>query len=736
MPTNYLGRPHQVFVKPLVDLPWFVVTFADTEMVSTANLEILGHAAVLAFIFLAVYVVLAVIYFGVRGPKIPLWFWPGAHGGPMAHWALTIPVISLITMILLMVLLHNRDDILLLAVFLMPLAIFAAIWGAYHWIPRHGIRAEYSQDVRPRHVRSSIAASMIAWIVIAILPAGIFFASAVENQASLLVRYENEYLAASMAERNCAIDDYYRSVDRSRLCPEGSSHCRFESRRSLTAGDLYPSTVFWPKPVEHPRALVATERIQVSTESFSDCGSLEPESTNIWAVFSGAKPIYNPTVLRSRYLSPDRRQVLASNACWSWNPVADGSPGQSEFRAGPLPCNTLIKLKSRRPLAGLYYGHPAVLGSGALLLLFLFFWARYGARNLFFGDLRMPSKQLRDREELERRLSKKPNDSKVRIAAVAASQNDRSSMLRMPKGLDTSTQGHHNRYDMLDYVAGSSKREDLRKTLVNDLVAGTNILLISPVDPYSLLDTDETPEPADPNDTAAIQIAQDRQREIRRWRRILSRFRIVIVTVNQDPPPRESKGIWQRELDRIVTDRWLSPELEALPELKPLHDLLSEEVIGSTRRNALDRIVERAFGTYMALWDACTEDEKLVLVQIAFENVVNPKQVAIVRHLMQRGLLVRDPGLRIMNQSFARFIVQVQEPAEVKGWERPTTGISWVHSRWALLGVLLLALMFLWATQRELFNTTITFLTAAAIGLPGMVKVMTNLNRLNVHGNK
>ena len=229
---------------------------------------------------------------------------------------------------------------------------------------------------------------------------------------------------------------------------------------------------------------------------------------------------------------------------------------------------------------------------------------------------------------------------------------------------------------------------------------------------------------------------QDNQRDVHRWRRILSRFRIVIVTVNLDPPQRAAKGIWQRELDQEATVSWLDLELEALPELGVLRELLVKEVVGSTRRNALDRIVERAYGNYMALWDACTSEEKLILVQIAFENVVNPKEVAIVRRLMQRGLLVRDPTLRIMNQSFARFIVQVQKPEDVRAWEQPATGVSWATSRWALLGVLLLALLFLWATQRELFNTTITFLTAAAVGLPGAIKLLSSLNRLNVQGEK
>ena len=364
----------------------------------------------------------------------------------------------------------------------------------------------------------------------------------------------------------------------------------------------------------------------------------------------------------------------------------------------------------------------------------IFFGGRYEARKVFFGDLRMPSSQFRDRVELERRVLRHENDSKTRVVVVAASQYDRNLLLKGPERQETSGKGHFNRYDMLDFSAGSKKREELRANLERDIKAGTNILVIAPADPYLLVNSDESPEPESLEDTAVIESHRQQQRNIQAWRRTLSSFRIINVTVNRVPPARQLNGTWQREPDRIADEEWLQKELEALPELEPLLELLPREVIGSTRKNAIDRIVDRAYGAYMGLWDACTENEKLVLVQLATESVINPKQESTVRGLLQRGLIVRDPGLRIINQSFARFIAAIQDPDEVKTWERTADGVSWAHSRWVVLGFLLLALLFLWATQRELFNTTITFLTAAVVGLPGLVKVLSNVTKLNPKG--
>jgi hypothetical protein len=261
-----------------------------------------------------------------------------------------------------------------------------------------------------------------------------------------------------------------------------------------------------------------------------------------------------------------------------------------------------------------------------------------------------------------------------------------------------------------------------------------NILIVAPADPYVLLKSEETAEPEIVQDTDVLPSVAEQRRNLQRWRGILSRFRVINVTLNRNPPPQQPNRDWRREADQIAKAEWLDSELSALPELEALRELLPDEVLESTRRNAIDRIVDRAFGAYMGLWDACTKNEKLVLVQMAAEKVINPKQEATVRGLLQRGLLVRDPGLRIINQSFARFIERIQVPEEVKAWERTADGVSWAHSKWIVLGFLMLALLFLWATQRELFNTTMTFLTAAVVGLPGMVKVLSNLSKLNAKG--
>ncbi len=142
-----------------------------------------------------------------------------------------------------------------------------------------------------------------------------------------------------------------------------------------------------------------------------------------------------------------------------------------------------------------------------------------------------------------------------------------------------------------------------------------------------------------------------------------------------------------------------------------------------------ERALERWESYYWALWNACSPDEQLVLVHLTKERFVNPKQWRTVRRLLQRGLVTRDPMLRPSDESFARFVLRVYEPQEVAHWESQVRGLGWQQLRWALLSMLAVIALFLFATQRAFMDTTLGFLSALTLGVPGVVKTVSALSR-------
>lgn len=153
---------------------------------------------------------------------------------------------------------------------------------------------------------------------------------------------------------------------------------------------------------------------------------------------------------------------------------------------------------------------------------------------------------------------------------------------------------------------------------------------------------------------------------------------------------------------------------ELLPEL----DLLEMD-----RGQIFDEIRERAGLYYRSLWASLSDGEKLLLVHLAEEGLVNPKNHRPLKRLLARGLARRDPALRVMNETFRRFVISHKH--EVLAIERRETEDSpWAHVKRPLTTVLLGVGVFFFATQREVFNTTLVFVTALAGALPQILQLV------------
>ena len=149
----------------------------------------------------------------------------------------------------------------------------------------------------------------------------------------------------------------------------------------------------------------------------------------------------------------------------------------------------------------------------------------------------------------------------------------------------------------------------------------------------------------------------------------------------------------------------------------------------TTRRAVVDRILEKAQPFYDSEWQQCSEEEKLLLTQLAEEGFANPKQHEIVRRLMNRGLIRRDPVLRPMNDSFALFIESHARPEDIRHQETVHRGMRWSLVRSVLIGALLLILVFLSVTQRDVVEVWIAYLATAAAGAGGVLKLSSLLSR-------
>lgn len=140
-----------------------------------------------------------------------------------------------------------------------------------------------------------------------------------------------------------------------------------------------------------------------------------------------------------------------------------------------------------------------------------------------------------------------------------------------------------------------------------------------------------------------------------------------------------------------------------------------------TKEQLVSRIEFAALPYYQRIWDACDRSEKLVLHQLARESVVNPKGFDVVLDLLNKGLIVREPRkpvLRLMNQSFARFVTRTVARSEIVRWEDEEGFSAWEVWKWVLPLPLLLLGVFLFITQQDAVSNVVGLLIALASLLP------------------
>ena len=130
------------------------------------------------------------------------------------------------------------------------------------------------------------------------------------------------------------------------------------------------------------------------------------------------------------------------------------------------------------------------------------------------------------------------------------------------------------------------------------------------------------------------------------------------------------------------------------PEETPTEDTIASEIL------------ERADPYYKMIWNECSNDQKFVLSQLAADGLLNPTNGRAIRQLMRRGLIVKDPQFRIMNESFRRFLRSATTPQLKRKWLHESRLSGWGRAHGAFFTTMILVDVFLLATQNALWKST------------------------------
>jgi len=143
-----------------------------------------------------------------------------------------------------------------------------------------------------------------------------------------------------------------------------------------------------------------------------------------------------------------------------------------------------------------------------------------------------------------------------------------------------------------------------------------------------------------------------------------------------------------------------------------------------TREQILDEIEERASGYYRRVWESCSDDEKVVLGHVALVGLANAASRRVVRRLLVRRLLTKDPDLRLMNRTFRLFVLSPANRAAVVRLEGMAEPSTWDRLRLPLVILASAAGVFLYTTQRDVFTSTVAMVGGVTTAVPAIVRAL------------
>jgi hypothetical protein len=203
-----------------------------------------------------------------------------------------------------------------------------------------------------------------------------------------------------------------------------------------------------------------------------------------------------------------------------------------------------------------------------------------------------------------------------------------------------------------------------------------------------------------------------------RWRALLERF--VWVTAEELALRHDAR---QRTSPAPAAPRtWLAKETEHNSFLRRLRGELRDT---SDRKHLIDEIGERAETYYAGLWASCHDDDKLLLCNLAKNGLANGRHRRVLRRLIARGFVRREPNFQLFSETFRLFVLARARKEDIVKRSRELRGAStWDTLRAPFFVIIVSFLLLLFATQKDLLTTTTALATALTTGLPMIMKLI------------
>jgi hypothetical protein len=716
----YLGRDYRVYVSPLRSFPeWTLIVFRDKEPVRSTYLEIVALSAALFIIYFLPFLLVLFMMFllALLTGRRMKWIWPYPAAAPV--YLQSIPISILLSVIAYALSYKVSDRNLIIFLSILSVAAWLILIGQmrFRLILKPSIRLTRYLKRRWTRVnyQSLYALCLVALVfVVAVLPALAFFRLAYDDQMDLFVKYVQVTLVNNLNEREQRVRAAYpENIFANEAAAKTFTKARLEEPLDRYDNFFFGTQVTGVDAVgkatadNHQRDWIHTFSKMLPFSSDSSIvrhGLIESQSAAGKWQWSGD--------------GADMLSVQAPQSSSTGKAFVDVTSSTTHFR---LTLFRLIFLSMIVPI--------------------LFLLIRFVLKRLFLLDTIKISR-------CEAGIAV-PKDTQKYFVVLGSPYSERQSLLQTAnsKVLDLKAAGGDDewlgKFDLEKFLAGTDTQSiviggfeyqidrpqfNLEKlVLLERLVACQRALLVaSTAEPRDYLFESADKALRIPGSDAAA-----------RWARVMSKFSVLYLEDQGDP------HAFQLALDRIHSagedpanpathqEKQRVAELFhlLLIECKPracLHDIglgiaSQRDFRKSSPNKVLEEMQVQASTYYKLVWESCTPTEKCTLSHLASDGFLSVKDPDIPR-LVRRGLIVRDPHVRMMNESFRLFVLNESrtdlEVEAAEGQARQTS--SWQYLKVGLSATVIIIMVFLFATQRDLYNSTLIFVTSIAAGVPAI----------------
>jgi len=747
--ATYLGRSHRLWVSALTGTPWMLVVFRDKDLARTINLEMtslslmlyLGFVLIPAMVISGIVILIAVIWptFVPQEGERMRWLWPDPR---RAHrYEVVIAIFVLIGLILALALTVGSGWSLVVPCLVLPYvaAGLAALILIKDPVEDDSGNVGSGKVLSYRHGYAIVFAGLLT--IAAVLPAAGFFKIARNFELRLMIKQGQVSLAKALERRNQRVTSQYASIDfgdqRAKASRRGpqlelpvSTQAKdaFLKRRLDETSDIYDS-FFFKAPPE-----------QASQSQFHD----ETLSGIEW-VLARFRPVYNQSCVENQELT----KGASSDGLWRWQ-LGDNRQIRLEKDKDGRKGEPSVTVMSTIPdvtAPDAFWKWAGVIVITSILAVSLYGLVRFVARRFFLLDMDLPCPTVYPGSYVLLRSSMAPNGSKwnpaeyyvTDLGPVKDWQTWRKELVSAAPKTAIAVVLDNFEHCMDDPEAC---REKLL-VIEHFLSAGRRVVVVSTVDPCLFLfnrnakllgngnagsasiepdyesDSAEVTQPATDNGQPVTLSPADADIQAR-WTAAFTNFGLVFAADNSNPNFVKANPEFLRVLR--TTRPWRYIEVIGKDIVNGTLPRESDNY-RSTAEEQISQVAEQARPYHQALWETCSEGQRCSLIHIARDGMISPKNRHL-RRLVKRGLVVRDPSLRLMDESFRRFVLSASRDEDVEGWQRQEGGSAWQVMKAPLLLIVISVALFLFVTQKEIYDSTVSFVSAITLGIGALFKLL------------